>query len=193
MYVPLYRPEEPLTSVTQRLQALKGFVYSPYRLDDLMRGILGAANPNLSLRIYAGDTEQTEQLIFASRDAPTTGQAQYSKLVQLSLYGQTWTLRLESRPAFEQFFHTNKGLIAGLGSGLSALLFLLTFSLSLRRRRAEALAQQMTEEAMRMACETVANADRADIVIPMAGDPAGPVPAGLAPAPTLQCAGREIA
>ncbi len=146
MYVPLYSDGEPLTAVTQRLQALKGFVYSPYRLDDLMRGILGAANPNLSLRIYAGDTEQTEQLIFASRDAPMTGQAQYSKELQLGLYGQTWTLRLESRPAFEQFFHTNKGLIAGLGTGLSALLFLLTFSLSLRRRRAEALAQQMTED-----------------------------------------------
>ncbi len=146
MYVPLYSDGEPLTAVTQRLQALKGFVYSPYRLDDLMRGILGAANPNLSLRIYAGDTEQTEQLIFASRDAPMAGQAQYSKEVQLDLYGQTWTLRLESRPAFEQFFHTNKGLIAGLGTGLSALLFLLTFSLSLRRRRAEALAQQMTED-----------------------------------------------
>ncbi|MBU1461703.1 MAG: CHASE domain-containing protein [Gammaproteobacteria bacterium] len=146
MYVPFYHPDEPLTSVTQRLQALKGFVYSPYRLDDLMRGILGAANPNLSLHIYAGDTEQAEQLIFASQDAPDIGQAQYSKVVELNLYGQTWTLRLESRPAFEQFFHTNKGLITGLGTGLSALLFLLTFSLLLRRRRAEALAQQMTED-----------------------------------------------
>ncbi len=36
----------------------------------------------------------------------------------------------------------------------------------------------------RLSTRLVANADRADIVIPMAGDPAGPVPAGLAPAPT---------
>lgn len=145
MYVPLYRPGKPIRSPRQRLQALEGFVYSPYRMDDLMRGILGAADPNLSLRIYAGDEEQPEHLIFASRDQPRADPAQYSQVARLDLYGQTWTLRLESLPEFEYLFHAHNTLVIGLGIGLSVLLFFLTFSLSLRRSRAEALAQQMTE------------------------------------------------
>lgn len=145
MYVPLYQPGAPIRSPQQRLQALKGFVYSPYRMDDLMRGILGAADPNLSLHIYAGDDEQPESLIFASRDLPRTEPAQYSRVLHLDVYGRTWTLRLESLPEFEAFFHANNELVHALGIGLSLLLFFLISSLSLRRSRAEALAQQMTE------------------------------------------------
>lgn len=144
MYVPLYRAGEPHATPTQRIQALDGFVFSPYRVDDLMRGILGSSE-NLNLHIYAGESETLEQLIYASRDGGTPQEPKYSQVAKLQLYGQTWTLRLESRPAFDQFFHSNKGLIVGLGTGLSALLFFLTLSLSLRRSRAESLAQQMTE------------------------------------------------
>lgn len=144
MYVPLYRAGEPHATPTQRIQALDGFVYSPYRVDDLMRGILGSSE-NLNLHIYAGESETPEQLIYGSRDGGTPQEPKYSQVAKLQLYGQTWTLRLESRPAFDQFFHSNKGLIVGLGTGLSALLFFLTLSLSLRRSRAESLAQQMTE------------------------------------------------
>ncbi|MCQ4260767.1 hybrid sensor histidine kinase/response regulator [Stutzerimonas stutzeri] len=145
MYVPLYRAGEPHATPTQRIQALDGFVYSPYRVDDLMRGILGSSE-NLNLHIYAGEGETPEQLIYGSRDGGTPQEPKYSQVAKLQLYGQTWTLRLESRPAFDQFFHSNKGLIVGLGTGLSALLFFLTLSLSLRRSRAESLAQQMTED-----------------------------------------------
>lgn len=145
MYVPLYRPDEPAGTAEQRLQALRGFVYSPYRIDDLMHGILGAAGPNLSLHIYAGAEEDPEGLIFASRQQPRAEPAKYSQVVQLDLYGQTWTLRLESLPEFEAFFEASNWLVIGLGAGLSLLLFVLTSSLSLRHSRAEALAQQMTE------------------------------------------------
>jgi PAS domain S-box-containing protein len=146
MYVPLYQPDAPTNSPQQRLQALRGFVYSPYRMDDLMRGILGVADPNLSLRIYAGDQEQPEHLIFASRDLLPAESARRSEIARLDLYGQTWTLRLESLPGYDRYFHANNELVIGLGIGLSLLLFFLTSSLSLRRSRAEALAQQMTDD-----------------------------------------------
>lgn len=127
------------------MQALRGFVYSPYRVGDLMRGILGATDPTLSLRIYAGPHEHSDQLIFASREQPHERRPHYSRTLHLELYGQTWTLHLESLPEFDAYFHNNDSLVIGLGFGLSMLLFFLTSSLSLRRSRAEALAQQMTE------------------------------------------------
>ncbi|WP_312257245.1 CHASE domain-containing protein [Stutzerimonas nitrititolerans] len=144
IYVPLYHPAMPLETAEQRMDALLGFAYSPYRMDDLMAGILGAADLNLSLRIYSGPTQQAEQLLFASKEhAP--GDAAHSQDVQLSIYGGTWTLHMESLPAFESGFSANEGLVAILGAGISLLLFFLISSLAFRQRRAEILAGQMTE------------------------------------------------
>ena len=144
IYVPLYHPAMPLETAEQRMDALLGFAYSPYRMDDLMEGILGAADLNLSLRIYSGPTQQAEQLLFASKEhAP--GDAAHSQDVQLNIYGGTWTLHMESLPAFEAGFSANEGLVAILGAGISLLLFFLISSLAFRQRRAEILAGQMTE------------------------------------------------
>ncbi|WP_312520981.1 CHASE domain-containing protein [Stutzerimonas nitrititolerans] len=144
IYVPLYHPAMPIETVEQRMDALLGFAYSPYRMDDLMEGILGAADLNLSLRIYSGPSQQAEQLLFASKEhAP--GDAAHSQDVQLSIYGGTWTLHMESLPAFESGFSANEGLVAILGAGISLLLFFLISSLAFRQRRAEILAGQMTE------------------------------------------------
>ncbi|MCQ4325624.1 hybrid sensor histidine kinase/response regulator [Stutzerimonas stutzeri] len=144
LYVPVYAAGQPLATAEQRLQALVGFVYSPYRVDDLMHGIFQASNLPLALRIYASADEQPQHLIYATGAIPEAGTAQYSQERQLKLYGQTWTLRLDSLPAFEARFHTNETLVVGLGLGLSLLLFCLTSSLALRHSRAEALAEEMT-------------------------------------------------
>ncbi|WP_312965526.1 hybrid sensor histidine kinase/response regulator [Stutzerimonas kunmingensis] len=144
LYVPVYRPSAPLTTPEQRMQALRGFVYSPYRVEDLMRGILRAADLPLALHIYASPGEEPEHLLYASSEAPEPGSARFSQLQQLELYGQTWTLRMDSRPEFDERFHSNEALVFGLGLGLSLLVFFLTSSLALRHSRAQALANGMT-------------------------------------------------
>jgi len=144
LYVPVYRPNASLTTPEQRMQALIGFVYSPYRVEDLMRGILRAADLPLALHIYASPGEEPEHLLYASHEAPEPGSAGFSQLQQLDLYGQTWTLRMDSRPEFDERFHSNEALVFGLGLGLSLLVFFLTSSLALRHSRAQALANEMT-------------------------------------------------
>ncbi len=144
LYVPVHRPHLPTSTPDERMQALLGFVYSPYRVDDLMRGILRAADLPLALHIYASADEAPEHLLHASREAPAPGSARYSALQRLELYGQTWTLRMDSRPEFEDRFHANEALVFGLGVGLSLLVFFLTSSLALRHGRAQALAEEMT-------------------------------------------------
>ncbi|MGM3386579.1 CHASE domain-containing protein [Stutzerimonas stutzeri] len=145
MYIPIYRAGLETDPPEARLQALRGFVYSPYRMDDLMHGILGAADANLSLQIYAGDAEIPEQRLFASAERSHAQPAEYRQLVQLELYGQTWTLQFESLPEFEAYYHSNDTLVLVGCLGLSLLLFFLTSSLALGRSRAEAMAQEMTE------------------------------------------------
>jgi CHASE1-domain containing sensor protein len=42
MYIPVYRPGMPTTTLEERRAALLGFVYSPFRANDFMNGILGS-------------------------------------------------------------------------------------------------------------------------------------------------------
>ena len=145
MYLPVYRQGSPLDTSAQRMAALRGFVYSPYRVGDLMHGILGNIDLQLALRIYAGPDEHAEQLIFHSRDDSANHSSAYSTLTKLNLYGQTWTLRMDSLPEFEALYRSNSGLAALVALGLALLLFFFTSSLALRKSRAEALAAQMGE------------------------------------------------
>ena len=59
LYVPVYRQGGPTDTPAQRMQALIGFVYSPYRLDDLMQGILRAADEALVSTDIIGESHST--------------------------------------------------------------------------------------------------------------------------------------
>ena len=41
MYLPVYKKGRQTATVMERQSSIKGWVYSPYRMDDLMSGILG--------------------------------------------------------------------------------------------------------------------------------------------------------
>ncbi|MBS7691184.1 CHASE domain-containing protein [Pseudomonas lalucatii] len=148
MYVPVYHPDRPLDSPEQRLAALRGIVYSPYRMDDLMAGILGEQAPQLDFAIYDGARPQAEALLFSTREGEARRAPEFTKQLQLALYGQRWTLTFASLPAFEASYQ-NAGPLVLLGLGVSLLLFVLASLLTLRREQAEALARKMTEQIRR--------------------------------------------
>jgi PAS domain S-box-containing protein len=145
MYIAAYHDGAPLDTPEQRMAALRGFVYSPYRVEDLMHGILGTIDLQLALRIYAGSGEDIEDLIFQTGYSTGSAASAYSTLTELPLYGQTWTLRMDSLPEFEALYGSNYALFAAIGLVLSLLLFFFTSSLALRKSRAESLNAQMAE------------------------------------------------
>ncbi len=53
-----------MDTVEQRRKALFGFVYSPFRMKDLMRGILGADQTDLEFEIYDGGGPSPETLLY---------------------------------------------------------------------------------------------------------------------------------
>lgn len=142
MYVPIYRPNQPLTTPAERMQALRGFVFSPYRMNDLMTGTLGSSPLELDFELYAGTREDPEQLLFSTREEVPNVPSESTR--QLQLYGQIWTLSFHRTPAFAASFSQGQGPLLGLGGCISLLLFCLVSSLSQRREQAQTLANQMT-------------------------------------------------
>lgn len=83
MYVPVYKKGMPVNTVEERRAAIVGWVYSPYRMNDLMNGILGGweskdLNP-IRLRIYDNDSTNHEALLYDSRKNETVDKSKIDK------------------------------------------------------------------------------------------------------------------
>lgn len=145
LYVPVYWQQRPLDTAQQRLAALRGFVYSPFRVHDLMHGILGERKRELDFELYAGSIISTSELLYSSRgDAPTTVVADSQH--QLELFGQTWHLDFHYAPGYLAREHRGETALLILGGCISLLLFCLVSSLSLRRAQVQELATGITKQ-----------------------------------------------
>lgn len=148
MYIPVYQPFTSATSVEERWRTLLGFAYSPYRVGDLMQGILGESERELDFTLHDGGDQRPETLLYESVTEHESGvQSSRSHAVtrHIDAYGKRWTVSIFSRPAFQQQFDSSLDvLIPMLGAGVSLSLFALIGSLQGRRERALALAEEMT-------------------------------------------------
>ncbi|MET0066173.1 MAG: EAL domain-containing protein [Candidatus Thiodiazotropha sp.] len=149
VYLPVYRPNGSLNTIAQRREALQGYVYSPFRMDDLMRGILGSDNPDVGFQIYDGPMAMSEEnLLYDSRQGEHALRvAEWQQTTHMALAGRTWQARFFSQPSFEQAMYSSQpGIIAIGGTLVDLLLFAVIWSLAGQRRRAEQMAQAMTAD-----------------------------------------------
>lgn len=150
MYVPIYRTGQPLDSATERWASLQGYVYSPYRMDDLMAGILGGRNLLVDFTLHDGAAITPETLMYDSaaiRDSVVNDEPSHLATRTINAYGREWTLNLRSRPAFQAQFVTPLGwLLPALGTSISLVLFAMALILLNHRHRALALAEDMTRQ-----------------------------------------------
>ena len=145
MYLPIYRNGASTDTVVQRRDALLGFVYSPFRMSKLMRGVLRPEFDEMAVRIYSGGPSDEPALLFNRDGAAVAASRAFASRAALELPGQPWSLQVDALPAYEASIDRQKAqivLIAGVG--ISLLLFALVRSLTMTRERAELLAEDMT-------------------------------------------------
>jgi PAS domain S-box-containing protein len=146
MYLPVYRAGALTGTVEQRRKAILGWVYAPFRMNDLMQGLGGAHSTDLDVEIHDGEPVNEAGLLYRS---PNTGQhgAQLRASAQIMPGGRTWTITMRSSAALENSTDTTRPqLVAITGIGLSFLISLVVYLLASERRRALQLAQAMTLE-----------------------------------------------
>ena len=152
MYLPLYAKGAALDNVVQRKEALIGYVYSPFRMNDLMRGILGqeGRDAEIDLEIYDGDEVSDGTLMFDNdgviHGRNTDNLRLFSNVGKIDMQGHGWTLVITSTPAFEaQIDRAKPTIVALAGIVISFLFFAVVLSLATHRSRALKLAGQMTD------------------------------------------------
>ncbi len=163
MYLPVYRGVAPI-NVKQRRAALMGYVYSPFRMNDLMQGVLRKVAPDVALQIHDGQDISASTEMFKSDVMNVNHKARFSDTKEIDFNGKVWTLRFSSLLAFESEIDTGAPeIIAISGLALTALLSLLLWSLLSTRERAFGLANAMTsavresEERFRSVVDTAAD------------------------------------
>ena len=145
MFLPIYKKNNPLTTSDERWQALQGFVYTPFRMNDFMDGIFHAEDSFLSFKVFSGVVRSRDKFLYSSAEHVDFLQAEYQQLDKIELYGQIWSLEVVNTPLLiaERKNHlVNIVLIVGVM--FSFFLFLLLKMFSGQRERALKLAETMT-------------------------------------------------
>jgi PAS domain S-box-containing protein len=154
MFVPVYKNGYPINTVRQRQEAILGWVYSPYRMNDLMAGILGrrdtAHKGQLRLQIYDNAVIQPEALLYDSRlddpNAHLTDDHKNELVLPVDFHGKRWTLVLTQTEGFHPLVHSKVIIVFVCGLIISILLFILALSLFNTQFRAQQIARQLTAE-----------------------------------------------
>jgi PAS domain S-box-containing protein len=148
MYVPVYRPSVPRGTVEERRAAIVGWVYAPFRMNDLMRGLGGEHVSDLEVAIYDGRQPAESALLYRSPGArPAGSRAMFTHTDAVDTAGRTWTIAIRSAPQLEATLDKRPtAAIAATGVGLGLLLSLVVWLLATSRRRALQLAGGMTLE-----------------------------------------------
>lgn len=151
MYFPVYRNGAPIETLEQRRAALFGWIYSPYRMSDLMSGILGdwayQQGQSVQLHIYDGSQATPAALLFSNHPfmrvhPPASLQVHRT----LDFNGTKWLLTFNQISAISGMSDVWITLLAGMV--LSGLLFGLTLSL-LRTRASVRIERVLTEKLSR--------------------------------------------
>lgn len=131
MYNPDYVKGMPIETVEQRRAAIRGWVYSPYRMRDLMQGIMGSMDhyqqEPVRLQIYDNKAISPETLLYDSQHPDSALFEDPNLQLRLETYfrGKTWTLIFSGRKEEMSFFQSQL-FIWFTGSTITLLLIILS-------------------------------------------------------------------
>jgi signal transduction histidine kinase len=148
MYVPAYQNGMQTNTVEERRAAIKGWVYSPYRMNDLMNGILGnwdLPNKNqIHLKIYDNNDISDEELLYDSQSKDKVinkGKPNLYLKLPIEFNGKKWTLQFTGNNENLSILHGEILIVLISGITISLLLFALSLALINTRLRARKIQQ----------------------------------------------------
>ena len=155
MYIPVYRKNLPLNTIEQRRAAIRGWVFSPYRMRDLIGSILetmnvigvDSLNP-IRIQIYDNDKISDETLLFDDVIGDTIERDRFPLTVPLTIdfNGKKWTLVFSGTREQLSIFHRDQMTVLIGGIIIGMLLFFLSLTVlktNLRRKQIEQLNIQL--------------------------------------------------
>jgi PAS domain S-box-containing protein len=153
MYAPVYRMGAPHATLAERRAAILGWIYSPYRMNDLLEGILEnkglAQQRHIHLSIFDGRTPTPETLLYESTGggAVASPTAQLSRATSVDSSGHQWLLSfVQTNSPENRADYRPVWLVLGGGTIISLLVAGLALSLGNTIAEAEVIAKRLTAD-----------------------------------------------
>jgi signal transduction histidine kinase len=146
IYTPIYYKGMPLNTVEERRAAIRGWIYSPYRIKDLTEGIFKqwhmSGLPDVRFKLYDGEIVTPENLLYESHEGlhPSYRGVVYTEILPVRLNNTAWTLVASNEPAL-LILDPTVLLVFFSGIIISTLLFLLSSALINARIRTTEIQQ----------------------------------------------------
>ena len=176
MFLPVYKKDAPLATVEERRANLIGWVYAPFRMVDLMTGILGEIATEIDIEIHDGEAVTNATMMYDPDISGAGGnpQAKFRNTSRIKIGEHNWTVVIVSLPGFEMQVDRKKpNFVAYVGIMMSLLLTILAGLLVQGRARAVQTAEEINhelaerkraEEGLRLAATVVKTVEEAVLV-----------------------------
>jgi PAS domain S-box-containing protein len=97
---PIYFANMPTTTIDERRAALRGWTYIPFVAENFLKDVTLSQGTDFNLRVYDGDTEAADALLFAE-GALSTRRPSFVVRTVVKEAQRDWLVVWESTPAFE--------------------------------------------------------------------------------------------
>ncbi len=149
MVAPVYKSGTSLKSLEERREALAGYVYAPFRINNFMIGVLTKHNTGLGVEIFDGydvNDLNEERLIYKNDLVPK--KPARTVVTRLSMFDHAWTIRYtaSSGYGFDVFRRALPLAVLIAGLILSVFVTIFVHTVSSRKTWATMLASSMTEK-----------------------------------------------
>ncbi|MEI6261630.1 MAG: CHASE domain-containing protein, partial [Deltaproteobacteria bacterium] len=151
MYVPVYRKGMSTDTIAGRRAAIYGWAYSPYRMKNLMQGILkgwdSGVGKRIRLQIFDNEQSSADSLLYDSKsegemEMETVSASRLTKNIFTAFNDNVWYMRFTQTDG--QLSYGRAYSVLSGGAIISLLLFGLIISLLNTRFRAQQLAERLT-------------------------------------------------
>jgi len=152
MIFPVYQKGVNPKTEEERVSALKGFVYTPFFVDKLMAGVLGARFIKVHFKVYDGDKKTDEALLYSTEDSRDEVVMRHES--EIDMYGKIWSLDFAAGGEFRNSATVQMPLYMFAGGSILSLLVSLLVAVTLKiEKRATKLAERMTAELIKSESE----------------------------------------
>ncbi|MEO6169729.1 MAG: CHASE domain-containing protein [Lysobacter sp.] len=143
LYRPIYRHGERPSTVEARREAIIGWVYVPFWIDDFVNEVLGRTQVNFRIDdLTDGAPKRLGSWGPAAEDSPA-----FTHVVEFDNYGRRWRVAFDS-PPIAVAAPSLRGLqnILALGLFASLLMYAIAWMMARTESRAQSIARRLTEE-----------------------------------------------
>ena len=149
MYQPVYRRGASMETAESRREALRGFVFAPIRLHDVMPAMVGADTlQRVRIEIFDGPLAAEDRLLFDSRTTPAATARlrtpSYSRPIAVEVANRPWTVRLSTEPMFDYEVASARAMAVVAAGGVTSLI-LFAFAAALVSAQMNATEQSLRD------------------------------------------------